>query len=1475
MLFNIPYVQSALAKRATTYVNETYKTAISVKEIDLSHFPNVNLKDIVIKDHHDYPFIRAKHLKTSLLNWKKILDNELLLDAVFIDGLYFELKTYKNEEEQNLTIFTDKFEDTIPKEKNHKDFILTTDLIQLDKAIFYFFDENKQEEPIVFYTDIKGNITDFKVDGTDIFAKVNNASFVDNNTIVVTDFNTGFVYTETSMQYTDLSIATEYSFLQTDSMVFKYAKGDLGDFNNKVQIETEITKASIALKDLHLFYKELGKTDIVHFTTNFKGTLNDFYLKNLLLTSDKKMEVNGDFHFINAINRENGFSLKADLSNVTSDYHNLKQLLPNLLGNTISSSFAILGKFKLKGKSYITKEHIESQLEMDSSLGKTITDLKISNIDNIEDAKYKGKVQFVNFDLGKIMKDSLVGKLSFIADIDGRGFSKELLNTKVDGHITKHQYKGYTYSNMDIKGVFKNQHFNGNLQVDDPNIKLSFNGLADLSQEKYSFNFESNVHFANFNELNLFTRDSISILKGKIKIDLLGNTLDNISGEVSFKDASYTNQNDFFVFNNFAINSSFSDDVRTVTINSEEIINGKLTGKFKFAELPNLIQNSLGSIYTHYKPLRVSSNQHLNFNFKVHDKIIGVFFPEITVAKNTFFKGKINSDKAKFELTFKSPKLRIKDNTIEKIRLQVDNQNPLYNTMLSIDAIKMKQYKIKNVNLVNVTLNDTLFIRTDFVGGKGYKENFDLSLYHTINKKNQSVIGFKKSNFDYNERTWEVNPNKDTKNKIIMDSNFSEIDFEKFTLVSEEQKVLFFGKIEDANNKELHFNFTNVALEKVTSKIDSIALGGIINGKIDYIQKEGGDFPKANITINNLEVNKLRQGTLLIKADANNNLKKYNFTTSLIKENSETFSAQGIIDFSPEESIIDAEVKINNLDIKALSPLGGENITKIRGVVSGKTKLTGLLRSPDMDGYLYINNAALAFPYLNTEYKIKGNQKVDLYDQTFDINETTIIDIEKQTEGLLTGTFTHANFLKWFIDLKIKTDNLLVLNTEEDEDTPYYGTGFMNGEGVIFGPTSGLVIDVIARTNPGTKFIVPLSDVNTIDEDKLIRFEKENAIKEEKDNGRPDDVVFDEGLTLLFDLTVTTDAIAQIIIDKSTGSVLRGRGRGKLDIAINTNGRFDMSGKYVVDSGIYELNNIVSKKFDVQKGGTISWNGSPFDAYLDIIAVHKVKANPSILLENINATRDIDVNLITNITGNLYQSKMNFDISLPNASTLVQSELAYKINDEDKKMIQFFSLLGFGTFINPENIDYANSGSSLVYEAISEKITNVVSNIINNEEDLIEVGLKLGLGEINKNNVEQTNLEDDIIFKTNDQFDITFKTNLYKKIIVNGIVGVPVGSRTQSSIVGEIEVELPLNKRENFRAKMYSKHNEVQFDILDTEAYTQGLGLSYQFNWDNASEFLEKLGLKKSKKKKKKTSKSAIEQKKDSVTIIKSEVLSK
>jgi len=83
------------------------------------------------------------------------------------------------------------------------------------------------------------------------------------------------------------------------------------------------------------------------------------------------------------------------------------------------------------------------------------------------------------------------------------------------------------------------------------------------------------------------------------------------------------------------------------------------------------------------------------------------------------------------------------------------------------------------------------------------------------------------------------------------------------------------------------------------------------------------------------------------------------------------------------------------------------------------------------------------------------------------------------------------------------------------------------------------------------------------------------------------------------------------------------------------------------------------------------------------------------------------------------------------------------------------------------------------------------------------------------------------------------------KITVNGKVGVPVGANTSSSVVGEVEVILPLNEPETLQAKVYNHQNEIQFDVVESEGYTQGVGISYLFQFDNTKEFLEKIGLKK------------------------------
>ena len=231
--------------------------------------------------------------------------------------------------------------------------------------------------------------------------------------------------------------------------------------------------------------------------------------------------------------------------------------------------------------------------------------------------------------------------------------------------------------------------------TNDENLKMNFNGLADLSSKDYKFDFKADVAYSDFNKLNLFKEHPKAILKGKIDIKLTGNTFDNIAGTIDFKNASYTNHIDEYYFQNFNVKSSFIDTTRTITVNSADIVNGTLRGRFKFDELFKLTKNSLGSIYTNYEPDNVSPGQFLDFNFKIYNKIVEVFYPQVNLGSNTSIKGEIDADQNKFELVVKSPKVEAYENIIEDIWLQINNKNPLYNTLLSLrkGRYKILQYR--------------------------------------------------------------------------------------------------------------------------------------------------------------------------------------------------------------------------------------------------------------------------------------------------------------------------------------------------------------------------------------------------------------------------------------------------------------------------------------------------------------------------------------------------------------------------------------------------------------------------------------------------------------------------------------------------------------------------------------------------------------------------------------------------------------
>ncbi len=56
-----------------------------------------------------------------------------------------------------------------------------------------------------------------------------------------------------------------------------------------------------------------------------------------------------------------------------------------------------------------------------------------------------------------------------------------------------------------------------------------------------------------------------------------------------------------------------------------------------------------------------------------------------------------------------------------------------------------------------------------------------------------------------------------------------------------------------------------------------------------------------------------------------------------------------------------------------------------------------------------------------------------------------------------------------------------------------------------------------------------------------------------------------------------------------------------------------MFGDYTIDNGVYDFKygGIINKPFVIQKGGTVSWNGNPYEANLDVTAIYTSKSKSS------------------------------------------------------------------------------------------------------------------------------------------------------------------------------------------------------------------------------------------------------------------------
>lgn len=1421
IILSIPAVQTQIAKKVTQSLNESYGTDIQIHRLGLNWKGQVDIRELYIGDHHQDTLIYAQQLRTTILSVRNLFKDDFDFGGVHFDRAIFHLTTYEGEELDNLTVFVDKFDSGAPPTGSI--FQLFTENVTLVDSEFKVLDYNFEEPEIVYMRDLNLDADDFTIYDEDINASVNLLQLKAREGYEIESLAGEFYYGPEQMKIDGMVLRTLSSTIRGD-LLFDYAETGMSDFENNVHITANLSDTEVSTNDINIFYNEFGPNQTIQMQGILEGTLNDFtYNKAVLRTSNSV--IRGDFRFQNLLEEDQPNRIVARNHNIRTNFYDLRRLMPSILGETLPNEMKELGSFTLSGTTTLYGEDLTTNSQLFSSLGEATMELTMGNINDIDNAYYSGGLILTEFDLGKIAGTTSVGTINADLDIDGRGFTSETVNTRISGTIPSFVFEDYNYQNITVTGLLKNPVFNGELSINDTNLKMDFNGLVDVSKDVNQYDFEADVTYAELNQLNLFTRDSVSIFAGRIIMDMDGTTVDNAEGTIEFVETFYQNEDDDFYFDDFLVISSFEDQERTIEIKSPDIINGRIRGQFLVEDIPDLFRNSVGSIYANYQPFEVTTDQYIDYEFEVYNQIVEVFVPGIQLGENTRVKGSVFSDESKFKLDFRSPEIIVYDNYLNRVNIQVDNDNPLFNTFIAVDSIDAGFYQFADLNLINKTLNDTLYIRSEFKGGDAKEDLFNLSLYHTINTDGKSVVGVKRSDITYKDNVWLLNKDNNRLNKVVFDNNFRDVRIDSLVLNHENEYIQLAGQLRDTDYKNLKVRFVDVNIDNITPKIDSLELDGNVNGNLHFLQQDGAYFPTSSVTIDGLVVNETPFGDLNLQIEGNEDLSKYDINTTLTYQENTTLRAVGSLDVTPKQPEISLSVDLQDLNLVAFSPFGGDVITDIRGLVSGSARVEGRYDSPDISGRLLLKESGLKIPYLNTDFDIANNTSVFLTKGKFDVGRTTITDTKYGTEANLSGYASHSNFQNWGLNLQLDTDRLLVLDTPPDEDELYYGTAFISGEADIAGPVDELVIDVLATTEEGTSFKIPISDAESIGDDSFIRF----ISREEKEAKISGETIVSEqvrGLSLNFDLDINDNAEVEVVVDKVNNSTLKGRGAGTLLIQINTLGKFKMWGDFLVIDGKYDFRygGLIQKQFDVVPGGNITWDGNPTRARLDLSAKYSTSANPSILLDNPTVNRKIPVDVLIDLTGEILQPGLDFRVEFPETSSILRSELEYKLQNDDERQSQALFLISTGSFKGDQGA-FQNALSGTL---VAERINSLVADIFAGGDSKFKV---LPYYESGSRTIDQ---------QTADQFGVELSSQISERILINGKVGVPVGGATETAVAGDIEVQWLVNEDGSLRMNFFNRQADIQF-IGEDQIFEQGAGVSYSVDFDTFKELFQKL----------------------------------
>ena len=172
---------------------------------------------------------------------------------------------------------------------------------------------------------------------------------------------------------------------------------------------------------------------------------------------------------------------------------------------------------------------------------------------------------------------------------------------------------------------------------------------------------------------------------------------------------------------------------------------------------------------------------------------------------------------------------------------------------------------------------------------------------------------------------------------------------------------------------------------------------------------------------------------------------------------------------------------------------------------------------------------------------------------------------------------------------------------------------------------------------------------------------------------------------------------------------------------------------------------------------------------------------------------------------------------------LSTSELGYRLNDNESKQFQALSLLATGAFTNQLRLD-----EQAVYGNLVERVAAVVNSALSGGDDVIQLGLDYQMGRKTQDYI------------TENRVGVSLSGKISDRVLFNGKVGVPFGGVNETVVAGNFEIQVLLNEERTLTLNIFNKENDIQ-NFGEAIFFTQGVGLSYDVEFDNLKELLQKI----------------------------------